>query len=44
MIMFYKKGFLKNPAKLTTKFMWAAASGISENMPCFLFDDQLQIY
>ena len=44
MIMFYKKGFLKYPEKFTTKFMGTAASGISENLPCFLFDDLLQIY
>ena len=29
--MLYKIGVLKNLAKFTAKFMWTAASGISEN-------------
>ena len=32
--MLYKIGVLKNLAKFTAKFMWTAASGISENIPC----------
>ena len=32
--MLHKIGILKNFAKLTAKFMWAAAFGISENRPC----------
>ena len=48
MIMFYKKGFLKNPAKFTTKFMWTTASGISDGgtiiresrVPSFSLDGQ----
>ena len=34
-IVFYaKEGVLKNPAKFTAKFMWTAASGISEDRTC----------
>ena len=32
--MLYKIGVLKNLAKFTAKFMWTAASGISENRLC----------
>ena len=31
--MFYKIGVLKNVTIFTAKFMWAAASGITENIP-----------
>ena len=40
-----RKRCSKNTAKFTTKFMWTAASGISENRPClagFKFIDALQ--
>ena len=43
--MLYKKGVLKNSAKLPAKFIWTAASGISENRPCLAgckFIDALQ--
>ena len=44
-VCYAKKGVLKNPAKFTAKFMWTAASGISENRPCLAgckFIDVLQ--
>ena len=34
-VYYAKKGVLKTPTKFTAKFMWAAASGISENKPFF---------
>ena len=39
--VYIQKGVLKNPAKLTAKFMWTTAPGISENR---LLLDRLQIY
>ena len=40
-----QKSFLKNSVTFTAKFMWTAASGISENRPCLAgckFIDVLQ--
>ena len=34
LFMLYKKSVLKYSGIFTAKFMWTAASGISENRPC----------
>ena len=43
--MLYKVGVLKNLAIFTVKFVWATASGITENISCLIgckFIDVLQ--